>query len=238
MNNKLATETCVDYKINSKANEIVTTLENKSFLLYGGEQFPVNANMNDYTTCGTCSTQSNATASTFTNCPTSLAFTLYVYDALGVAKNGTWSYRIQEIVDYQGYRYFRWGETNGGTTYTWSTWRAVGGYDAQNISYGSNGSIINAIRNGGTVTVYCQINTADLGTMSSWQTKNLGTLNPAFRFTKSGYLLFPVVHDSAQNVGGCFVIYQSGAIQYTTRGGSLPGVATSAWVYATCTYVI
>lgn len=111
-------------------------------------------------------------------------------------------------------------------------------YTTASYSFGSNGSVVKAVRRGGFVTLYCQINTQDLGTMSTWQQKTICTLGDQFKPTMNSSLLFPVVHDSNQNSGGCIIVYNYGTVTYSTRGYTLPGISTSVWVYATCTYVI
>lgn len=241
MNNKLATETCVDYKINSRAEQINDTIDTKAWTFYGTEDITSSANLDDYKEIGNYRAKTNAIAQTLTNCPSTSAFMLKVYDGTGNGDpDALYMYRTQLIESFTGNMYIRTGISNGtgASGLTWGAWRTLRISLSQNYTYGSNGSVITAMRQDSTVTLYVQINTADLGTMTSWQSKNLATLRTEFRFSKSGYLVYPVVHDSAQNTGGCIVVNQSGVVQFATRGGSLPGVATSAWVYATCTYCV
>lgn len=91
---------------------------------YGWTVIPSSSNLNavTYTQCGTYVCQNNADAQTLTNSPTQLGFTMKVFDALGGAQSTGWAYRLQDITDYQGNSYRRYGETNGTTTWTWSTW--------------------------------------------------------------------------------------------------------------------
>lgn len=91
---------------------------------YGWTVIPSSSNLNNviYTQCGTYVCQNNADAQTLTNSPTQLGFTMKVFDALGGAQSAGWAYRIQDITDYQGNSYRRYGETNGTTTWTWSAW--------------------------------------------------------------------------------------------------------------------
>lgn len=196
---KLATETCVDYKINAKAEEI----KDKSFLLYGGDQLPVNADLNNYTTCGTYSTQSNATAQTFANCPTSFAFTLYVYDALGVARDGVWSYRVQEIVDYQGNSYRRWGQTQASTTWTWYSWGQIhklvqGG---TSFSFGTAAIWVGYLTNGQT-QIYFGIPLPETIPTSGLSVSISG--NCSIRHTNGQYILN---NNTLQSLGSISIVY-------------------------------
>lgn len=233
MNNKLATETCVDYKINSKANEITEVRNYKSY--------------SSVTQLGL--TSGSATIVDMWNAMPNQSFFFGVaadFDstevpttngAVFILKYWNWRGRVEFYgtnVGHCDYKMYLIG-TNGRPD---GNWIMVGGYKAQNFSYGSNSSVVTAMRRGGTVTLYIQLNTADLGTMTSWQSKDIVTLPTEYRINKSGYMLFPVVHDSSQNSGCAIIVYQSGVVQFSTRGNSLPGVATSVWVYATCTYCV
>ena len=194
-------------------------------------------NLNDLYNVGRYNCPTDQGASTMTNCPTAYGFTLYTYDATGTLTLSS-AYRIQEVTDKFGNAYRRFGASNSSGTWTWQPWFSISGYVSATYTYGSNGSSVKAERRGATVTLYCQINTQDLGTMSTWQQKTICTLGDQFKPTMNSSLLFPVIHDSNQNSGGCIIVYNYGTVTYSTRGYTLPGISTSVWVYATCTYVI
>lgn len=187
--NKLATETCVDYKINSKANEIVASLEDKSWLLFGGEAIPSGADLNNYYTCGTYHASNNAIARSLTNKPTSSAFVLYVYDALGNADNSaTYMYRVQEVRNYLGHRMMRYATSSSGVSgLVWNAWLVLDYFDSQSITVSGNSAVsfeapILVRRFGSIVTITYGGNL----TVNSGYTNRqitLGTLNSQFRPT-------------------------------------------------------
>lgn len=193
--------------------------------------------LNTYTACGISYIESNSWASTMLDSPTQSAFTLRVWDPTGEGKSSGWAYRIQEITTYDGNKFYRTGSTGGGDTWTWSAWRRTQTTTSYTYTFGSHSSVV-ALRSGTTVTLICQINTVDLGSMSAWQTKNICTLNEVYRHGHGGAMLFPVIHDSTMNSGGAIAVYNSGWVQFQTRAGSLPGVSSTAWVNATCTYAV
>ena len=238
MNNKLATETCVDYKINSRAEQMSTDLKTKTWFFRNGTAIANNTNLNSLTTCGTYNEDSSTNATTLVNCPTKYAFSMNVFDTTGHANSSGWAYRIQEVTDIFGNAWRRWGETAGTSTWTWNRWVAISGSDGKQYSYGSNGTLVDVRRSGSVVTVYVQINTLDTGTMSSWQTRDLCTLDEQFRMAWRGWINFPVLHDSSMNSGGSIIINGGGTVQFSTRGGAITGTGSSVWVYASCTYVI
>lgn len=89
--------------VNDKGNPHGVTAEQiGAFGLNGGVLIPENADLNSYLTVGTYSCGANSTAQGLQNCPTSAAFTLYVYMGNGEPKGGVtgpYCYIIQEIVD-------------------------------------------------------------------------------------------------------------------------------------------
>ena len=88
MNNKLATETCVDYKINSRAEQMSTDLKTKTWFFRNGTAIANNTNLNSLTTCGTYNEDSSTNATTLVNCPTKYAFSMNVFDTTGHATHG------------------------------------------------------------------------------------------------------------------------------------------------------
>ena len=88
------------------------------------------ADLNDYTACGYYKYSDDATASSITNCPVSSAFTMRVWNALGVADHDaisgqTWRYRLQRLTTWNGYEYIRYATTGNSGTAAFSAWRAV-----------------------------------------------------------------------------------------------------------------
>lgn len=228
-----------------------TTHDNRShnlvpFLIQSG-YYTSNANsddsfvngddLNNFSRVGYYMCKSNAKAATLTNCPTSSAFTVRVFDPTGDFKTSGWAYRVQEITTYNNDKFYRTGAMNNTANWTWSAWRRTQTTTSYTYTFGSNSSVV-ALRSGTTVTLICQINTVDLGSMSAWQTKNICTLNEVYRHGHGGAMLFPVIHDSTMNSGGAIAVYNSGGVQFQTRAGSLPGVSSTAWVNATCTYAV
>ena len=98
--------------------------------LWGFTKIPSNSDLNDYTACGYYKYSDDATASSITNCPVSSAFTMRVWNALGVADHDaisgqTWRYRLQKLTTWNGYEYIRYATTGNSGTVTFSAWRAV-----------------------------------------------------------------------------------------------------------------
>lgn len=203
------------------------------------DSFPTSpVTLDVYTDVGYYNCKSNSKAAALYNCPTSSAFTMRVWDPTGDFKTSGWAYRVQEITTYNNDKFYRTGAMNNTANWTWSAWRRTQTTTSYTYTFGSNGSVVIALRSGTTVTLICQINTTDLGSMSAWQTKTICTLNEVYRHGHGGAMLFPVVHDSAQNTGGTIVVYNTGVVQFQTRGNTLPVVSTTAWVNATCTYAV
>lgn len=135
-----------------------TTHDNRSFnlvpfLIQSGyytsnansdDSFVNGDNLNNFYHVGYYMCKSNAKAATLTNCPTSSAFTLRVFDPTGDFKTSGWAYRIQEITTYVGDKYYRSGTMNNTTTWTWSAWHHT---------VGDSGLLNLATKNGATGTI-------------------------------------------------------------------------------------
>ena len=135
-----------------------TTHDNRSlnlvpFLIQSGyytsnansdDSFVNGDNLNNFSRVGYYMCKSNAKAATLTNCPTSSAFTLRVFDPTGDLKTSGWAYRIQEITTYIGDKYYRSGTMNNTTAWTWSAWHHT---------VGDSGLLNLATKNGATGTI-------------------------------------------------------------------------------------
>lgn len=144
MNNKLATETCVDYKINSKANEINDRIDNQAWTLYGVEDIPSSSDLNNYKECGNYRVVANSIAQTLTNCPVTSAFMLKVYDGTGNGRTTGWCYRTQRLEAFTGFTFIRTGNSsNGGglTDIVWGAWTCIPRADDFRMVSGTSGTI-------------------------------------------------------------------------------------------------
>lgn len=91
---------------------------------------PENTNFNDLWQPGTYFVRTNADANTMTNMPIQKAGALFVLSGNGNIGGGAYSYRRQIYVVALGNddiptRYERHGNTNAGTTFTWTAWRTI-----------------------------------------------------------------------------------------------------------------
>lgn len=91
---------------------------------------PDNTNFNDLWQPGTYFVRSNTNANTMTNMPVQKAGALFVLSGNGNIGGGAYSYRRQIYVVALGNddiptRYERHGNTNAGTTFTWTAWRTI-----------------------------------------------------------------------------------------------------------------
>lgn len=91
---------------------------------------PDNTNFNDLWQPGTYFVRSNANANTMTNMPIQKAGALFVLSGNGNIGGGAYSYRRQIYVVALGdgdipTRYERHGNTNAGTTFTWTAWKTI-----------------------------------------------------------------------------------------------------------------
>ena len=108
--------------------------------LYGGEQIPENADLNDYTACGYYGHTSGAV----TNNPSSTnIFSLKVFNSCGwygdhdAISGKTWRYRTQKLTDLYGNEYIRHGETGGTGTVSFGEWKTILNSGALDITSGS-----------------------------------------------------------------------------------------------------
>lgn len=85
-------------------------------------------NMNDYANVGKYGVSNNSIAASLSNCPSTRAGVLTVWNATGGAATSptTWYYVAQEYCDYYGYVWRRNGETGTGTVVTWGAWKEFG----------------------------------------------------------------------------------------------------------------
>lgn len=118
-----------------------TTHDNRSFnlvpfLIQSGYYINANSddsfvngdNLNNFYHVGYYMCKSNAKAATMTNCPTSTAFTLHVWDATGqlYTSGSGKAYRIQEVTNREGHQWRRRGYHNG-SAWSWNTWVQIAG---------------------------------------------------------------------------------------------------------------
>lgn len=84
-------------------------------------------NLNSITIPGIYGVSSNSDASGLTNCPSSYAGTLRVWNGNGAKTiGGTWHYVMQEYVDINGDIYIRGGNSDSTVgNYTWKTWKHI-----------------------------------------------------------------------------------------------------------------
>lgn len=145
-----------------------TTHDNRSFnlvpfLIQSGYYINANSddsfvngdNLNNFYHVGYYYCRSNSKAATLINCPTNLNFTMHVWDAVGEMKT-TGAYRIQEITDYHGSAYRRWGEYIG-TAWNWRTWKCLTTSDTFSKVSGTSATVNIPSGNGGYATVPCTI---------------------------------------------------------------------------------
>ena len=104
------------------------------------------ADLNDYTACGFYKYHDDATVTSLAHCPVSKAFTMRVWNSIGVAdydaiSGNTWQYRVQRVTDLYGNEYIRHGETGGTGTVSFGEWKktlyADSALSALGISTGS-----------------------------------------------------------------------------------------------------
>lgn len=90
---------------------------------------PSNANLktSTYTATGKYFANSNTIAASLSNCPTSKAFQMLVYDILynvaGEIRANTWDYRIRILMDYESNLFMQYVETNGSNSIIWGAWK-------------------------------------------------------------------------------------------------------------------
>lgn len=84
--------------------------------------------MNDYVNVGKYGVSNNSIAASLSNCPSTRAGVLTVWNATGgdATSPTTWYYVAQEYCDYYGYVWRRNGETGAGTVVTWGAWKEFG----------------------------------------------------------------------------------------------------------------
>ena len=85
-------------------------------------------NLDDYVNVGKYGVSNNSIAASLSNCPSTRAGVLTVWNATGGAATSptTWYYVAQEYCDYYGYVWRRNGETGTGTVVTWGAWKEFG----------------------------------------------------------------------------------------------------------------
>lgn len=94
-----------------------------TYLLQGGAEIPANDNINNYLEVGNYYCPANATAATLSNCPTQMAFSLKVYDNVGLG-TGSWRYRKQRIDDLDLNSWQRTASTSdAGKNWNWGQWK-------------------------------------------------------------------------------------------------------------------
>ena len=113
-------------------------------------------NLNNFYHVGYYMCKSNAKAATLHDCPTKLSFTMHVWDPTGGLKTEGYAYRIQEVTDYQGNTYRRWGEYIG-SAWNWSTWKCLTTSDTFSKVSGTSAEVNIPSGNGGHATVPCTI---------------------------------------------------------------------------------
>ena len=92
---------------------------------------PVNTNLNtpEYVKTGKYFCSSNARVATFTNCPTTIAFQMLIFNLLstntGELPSGSWNSRTRFLVTYQGNIFISFVTRDTDGTYGYGAWRKV-----------------------------------------------------------------------------------------------------------------
>ena len=124
--NKIASLEQTISTLTSNISNINSQLNNR-LKLSGLTPIPNNSNLNNYTSVGNFASQSNATTKTLSNCPTSVAFCLYVTNSTGSTQmsaptSNAYVYFLQRIVDMDGNEWTRKITYNNSTTPTIRSW--------------------------------------------------------------------------------------------------------------------
>lgn len=127
--------------------ELLFRLINRTAFLHDyPTPIPENADLNDYTDPGIYYCPSDARAQTLTNCPTTIAFFLYVDMGFRPKDVNSEQYRVQTIRPRNGTKYVRSVRSTSSTSYEWvfQTWTNGVTYVANNLTTVDSGYLLDA----------------------------------------------------------------------------------------------
>lgn len=192
----------------------------RSLIASYGWRIPDNSNLNtpSLMKVGRHISGGNSSVATLTNCPTSNAFSMEVFLAMGSTLDdettGTWIYRTRRIVDYKGNEYIQYASVNGTpNNWTYGAWYKVCTTQVEKDTYTNtsvkNGSAV-CRRQGNVVDI---VATGDVRSLSANTFVTWVTIDAKYRPTENRFI--PVANGG---VNGRFaVINADGRIQiYST----------------------
>lgn len=121
--------TAGDSAVDTKVTNLETRVENKLEYVFSlndeTKRITANTDLNSYKKPGVYVCTSNATASSLSNCPVSVAFVMVVQSVYGYyATGGNWNNLVREISCYDQVGFYRQNVSSGGNNdYTFGTWR-------------------------------------------------------------------------------------------------------------------